>query len=134
MIGEGEAVSRVLPCRGICAVLYLDGSDPTAQEKRVLVRQDVACGSDFARKRQMLAQAAGLREAAPVPKRREIDSNERQSVEIGRQNLCRLVDRQGDAETQMRRISNSLVLPQATRASNTRAPRHRRWLCQLAPR
>jgi hypothetical protein len=51
------------------------------QEKRVLVRQDVACRSDFARERQTLAQATGLSKAAPVPKRREIDSNERQSVD-----------------------------------------------------
>src|SRR5260370_17287785 len=118
MIGEGEAVSRVLPCRGVCTVLYLDSSDPTAQEKRVLVRQDVACGSDFARKRQMLAQAAGQREAAPVPKRREIDSNERQSVEIGRQNLCRLVNRKDNAEPQMPCRPNTLLLLQPRQYQN----------------
>ena len=67
----------------------------------------------------MLAKTACLSKAAPIPKRREIDSDERQSVEIGRQNLCRLVDRQGDAETQLRRRSNGLVLLQASQAHNT---------------
>jgi transposase len=41
----------------------------------------------------MLAKTACLSKAGPIPKRREIDSDERQSVEIGLQNLCRLVDR-----------------------------------------
>src|SRR5882672_4339042 len=126
LIGEGETISRFLPRRGVCAVRRLDGSNSTPQQKRVLVRQDVARRSDLARKRQALAQATGLSKTAPVTKRREIDSNERQSVEIGRQNLCRLVNRQGDAETQMRCRSNGLVLLQARQAQNAGAPRQRR--------
>src|ERR1700722_2676704 len=133
LIGEGEAAGRFLPCRRVCAVLYLDRSDPTTQEKYVLVREDVARRSDLVTKREPLAQAAGLSKATAVPKRREIDGNERQSVEIGRQNLCRLVDRQNDAETQMRRRSNGLVLLQARQAHNTGGRRQRRVVRQLLP-
>src|ERR1700726_3022 len=125
LIGEGEAVRRFLPCRGVSAVQRLDGSNSTAQQKRVLIRQGVAGRSDFARKRQMPAKTACLSKAAPIPKRREIDSNERQSREVGRQNLCRLVDRQGDAEKQVRCRSNGLVLLQARQAQNTGARRQR---------
>jgi hypothetical protein len=56
LIAEAEVVSSFLPCCKVCAVQGLDRSDPTAQEKRGLVGQDVACRSDLAGKRQALAQ------------------------------------------------------------------------------
>src|SRR5580693_2450911 len=57
LIAEAEVVSGFLPCFWVGAILHLDGSDATAQEKRVLVRQDVARRSDLVTKREPLAQA-----------------------------------------------------------------------------